>query len=312
MLLLSSIQSRARQAAVWLNRPIVRRIAMIVAAAIFVVGLVLAIRDFPRSISDLRLTPLLLSLLVGVPATMLLLAADFVLQARFAGAKVTFRRALEITLVGNAANMLPLPAGAAVRLAAMKGYGGTFRKGAYSVAAFSALLLGIGLLYSGTWLSFGFDPWSGMVLIGAGSATLVAGCVLFFLFAAEKSARLLAIGLLIKVLQVLVSAVRIQWCFEAIGVPATHGQSAVFVVASMIGTLIWIVPGGIGIREVISAALAPMVGLAPSDGFLSATISRVLMLIAGVPIALVIVWLEARQERRAKLSITESVKGPMG
>ena len=86
---------------------------MIVAAAIFVVGLVLAIRDFPRSISDLRLTPLLLSLLVGVPATMLLLAADFVLQARFAGAKVTFRRALEITLVGNAANMLPLPAGAA-------------------------------------------------------------------------------------------------------------------------------------------------------------------------------------------------------
>ena len=76
-------------------------------------------------------------------------------------------------------------------------------------------------------------------------------------------------------------------------------QAAVFVLASMIAVLIWIVPGGLGIQEAISAALAPFVGLDPAQGFLGATVLRCVALLGVLPLAL---WfLSVRHPRQPDL-----------
>src|SRR4029079_5696882 len=97
---------------------------------------------------------------------------------------------------------------------------------------------------------------------------------------------LLTYGLVVKLVQVLVTAVLIQWSFASLGVAIGHAQASIFIIAGMIGTLIWIVPGGLGVREGISAALAPFVGLGPAQAFLAATVLRGIVLLGVLPFAL--------------------------
>ena len=277
----------------------VRRIALAIAIPIFAGGLYLAVRDYPVSFADLRLKPFLLSLVLGVPAIIALLTADFILQARFSGAKISFLRALEVVVVGNAANMLPIPGGAAIRVAAVKTHGGTLRRGAYSVPIFFGQQLGIGFLYAGGWLFAGFDTVSGGVLLGLGLVIATICSAMLYLLAAKPSMMLLGASLLTKILLVSIAAVVALWSLEAIGVPVHYPQAAIFVVAGMIGTLIWVVPGGLGVQEAVSAALAPLVGLSPAEGFLAATAQRCASLIAFLPLA--IYFLRAREPGHSAL-----------
>ena len=57
------------------------------------------------------------------------------------------------------------------------------------------------------------------------------------------------------------------------------------IAASAVGFL----PGGIGLREVIAAGLAPLVGLPASLGYLSAALDRVVGLTVLVPVTLLLV-----------------------
>jgi uncharacterized membrane protein YbhN (UPF0104 family) len=60
------------------------------------------------------------------------------------------------------------------------------------------------------------------------------------------------------------------------------------VVGSVVGSAVSIVPAGLGIRELVSAGLAPVIGIEASAGFLSAAVSRVLEVVVLVPLALVL------------------------
>jgi hypothetical protein len=106
------------------NDPLVRRIALAIAVLIFIVGIVLAINNFPFNIADLRWQPLLPNLFIGVPV---MVPPD---TARLHVAGVLHRGshqlfALREVTLGGSRQYLPLPGGGAVRLAAFKNHGGS-------------------------------------------------------------------------------------------------------------------------------------------------------------------------------------------
>ena len=206
----------------WLRlfeQPRARRITLAVALAVFLIGLTLAIRAFPVSLSSLRLQPVLSSLLIGLPATMAALAADFILQARFAGAQVSVARALEVVIVGSAANVLPVPGGAAIRVTAIKSRGGSLRKAAYAVLLFPGQALGIALIYAGGWLLADFDRTIGAFVLGVGLPPAIVCSALIYRLAVKPSAGLVISTVAVKVVQMLLTSVLVHWSFGALGIP---------------------------------------------------------------------------------------------
>ena len=100
-----------------------KRPGLAIALTLFLGGLLLAIDNVPDAAERLRPAMFLLLVLVGVPASIVLNAAEFRIGTQVVGTAIRWRSAFETTILASAANILPLPGGALVRLAAMKAVG---------------------------------------------------------------------------------------------------------------------------------------------------------------------------------------------
>lgn len=271
----------------------VRRMILFAAFCIFSIGIFISLRSFPGEVGDIEYQFAVFNLVILTPISIFLLAVDFVLQCRFAGARIGFYRALEVTIVGSAANILPLPAGAAIRVAAVKGHGGKLSSGLYSILLFSVLMLCVGLLYSGFWM-LSINTTVAISLIAVGLLLFAPSVLYMKLSSQEKSIKFLSSVIFIKIFQIVISVSRIHLSFLALGFPVSYAQAASFVVSGALGTIIWIVPGGIGVRELFSAAMAPVVGIDPSAAFLAVAISWLIFLAAIAPLALIFAYSSKR------------------
>ena len=130
----------------------------------------------------------------------------------------------------------------------------------------------------------GADPsWISIAFLVFGSS-IWFGCFL----AAMRRCRGVELPVLLslaKLLLVATDVFRIYLCFLALGEAAHFAQAAAFAVAAVLGSAVSVVPAGLGVREAVSAGLAPLVGLAPALGFLAASLNRLLDLVTVLPIA---------------------------
>ena len=261
-----------------------RRIALIVAAVFLAVGFVLALREHPSLLSDLRWGPIALLLLLAVPLTVMVNAAEFALIGRMVGQTIPFRRSIEITILVSAANLLPLPGGAIVRVVALKTAGTHYGKGTAATLLAAVVWIGVSLLYAGIWIALHRPGVLSALFIcaGAGALVLSAAVVLVQQFDLRSALGILAV----RSLLVLIDAVRLYLCLLALSFDASFAQASAFSVASAAGSAISIVPGGLGISEAVTAALAPLVGLPAAAGFLAAALNRLIGMPLLVPFAL--------------------------
>jgi len=123
-------------------------VVLIVAATAFAGGILLSLRSSPNLLSEVNWSAILLMALIATPATLLLNAVEFSLSARLIGQSIPLARSMSVTIVGSAANLLPLPGATLVRLAALKSEGATLRSGLYATALLAILSLGLGFAYS--------------------------------------------------------------------------------------------------------------------------------------------------------------------
>ncbi|MDN3720575.1 lysylphosphatidylglycerol synthase domain-containing protein [Roseibium salinum] len=100
---------------------------------------------------------------------------------------------------------------------------------------------------------------------------------------------------MIKIGLVLVDAMRLYFCFHALGPQVEFGQVSVLTVSGALGAAVSIVPAGLGIREAFAAVLGPAVGLTASSAYLATSLNRVFGLAMLSPIAL---FLAVRQKAR--------------
>ncbi|MDN3720576.1 hypothetical protein QW131_18280 [Roseibium salinum] len=135
-----------------LNDPVWRRAILIIAALGFVAGIGLSMRAQPGLLSNLDWRPVLCLILIGIPVTVVLNTLEFRATARLIGRSFTFARAAETTIIGGVANMLPLPGGAIVRVAALRASGSSYKEGSLAIVLVAFIWIGVSFAYAGGWL----------------------------------------------------------------------------------------------------------------------------------------------------------------
>lgn len=267
-----------------------RRGLLVFAALILVAGLYLSIRYQPGLLDRLDWQPALILFVLGVPLIILLSSLEFAVMVRILGRRTSLATAFEVTVIGAAANLLPIPGGAVTRITALKLAGAGLRESATTMVMMTIMWVGVALMVSG-----GAAIHLGSELPGAVGLVVGFGAVaLAFFFTGSPAATFSATlaSLLLKVGLVMADGARIYLALSALGIDVVPAQALVLVVAGALGSVVSIMPAGLGVREGLAALLAPLAGLAASAGFLAAALSRIIDLAVVAPIAL---WLAFRR-----------------
>jgi hypothetical protein len=261
---------------------------MWIAVAVLAIGVLVSLRAEPIQFYDLRWAPALVMVALLLPFMLALSAWEYALCGRAFGGRVGLPAALRVIVLGTAANFLPLPGSAMVRVAGLKSAGATYGRASAMILSQYLIWLGAALAYAGMWVWILEDH-----ALAIGFA--VAGAALFaFALAVWRGLglglRLATKVILIRLGLVLCEAARLHLAFAALGLKASFAQASALSVSGVIGSAFSILPSGLGVSEAIAAVLAGAVGLSAAAGFLVTAFSRLTMLAvllpAGIALAL--------------------------
>lgn len=260
---------------------------MACAGVIFVVAAALAIVNFPETDEAISWPLILVGTVIGAPLAVLLNALEYRCTARSVGREVDVMPALRVTVVGSAANMLPLPGSTLVRIQAMTSMGSTVRSA-------GAASLMTGLVWVGatvTLAGLGHTVVGGL-LLGATVTTVGLAVTAAGLFMLRRGGRALFWSVaptlvLVEVLFVLVAAVRLFLILRGLRIDVGAADVLALTVAAAVATAAGVFPAGLGLREVLTGVISPIVGIPAAAGVGAAVIDRIarmimLAILAGV------------------------------
>lgn len=229
---------------------------------------------------------LVLASVVGVPLTVVANALEFQLSSRLLGGRIHFSRSAKIAVLATAANLLPLPGGALVRVQALKQSGHGYSRATYATAILAGSWVGVATLLTGILLLlFGFLPTGALwTVFGVGLLVLAATLAGRRIEAHRLRFTLAVLG--VELLSVSVAGFRLLFVLVALGEAASLPAAALLAFAGVAAAAVGIFPGGLGLREVLSATLVPITGIAAATGFIASAIDRVLGLMVHAPLAL--------------------------
>lgn len=269
-----------------LPSPRVQRALLAVAAVVFFAGGWYALASLDIAVGDVRWPPLLIAAFVGVPLTLLANTFEYIASARILRHRVAFVPALQLTTVSTAANLLPIPGAFLVRVQGLRMLGSRYGKALGSTAVIGMAWIGISALLACVLLAL-FGHWIAAVVFGAAGTPLLALAHVWLTRAVPAAAerrRLTALVLAVELFAVMTNAVRLVLILVALRVDASVDQALVLAVSSSLAAAAGILPGGFGLRELIAALLAPLVGLPASAGFAATAINRVMGIVVLAPV----------------------------
>lgn len=260
------------------------RLVLGLAALVFVVAFGLGLRAVPGGAVELTAWPFVVLAVGAVPLASVANAAEHGVASRVEGHPVAWRDALEVAVLSSAANLLPVPGAAIVRVRALRRGGSSYRR-AFSVTllvggawlATSLVAAGVLLLVQGA--AVGTAP--AATVLAAGSVGLVGAAAWTGVLAPAGQAPALGAALLgAELLTVAVAAARLLLVLRGLGLEASVEQAVSLTVAGVVASAVGIVPGGLGLREVLAGAIAGLVGLPAATGVLAAAVDR----LVGLPV----------------------------
>ena len=274
-----------------IRNPKAERRLLVVAALVFVIAGAIGWASLPADARNLQWGWVLLVAVVGVPAVVVANGAEYAATARLLDQRPTLRRCANVTVLATAANQLPLPGSALVRTAALVEDGATT---SHSIAATGA----VGALWIATTLAIaaaanataGAGSLLASVFLAAG-ATLVGGLGATLIRRRFKTNQwfVTTLGIAaVEVLSVAASALRFALVLLALGVDVTLRQAVTLTIAGVIASAAGIFPGGLGIRELASAIVSPLVGLPASVGLVAAALGRLVELAIFAPLTILL------------------------
>jgi hypothetical protein len=253
-----------------------RRVFLGIGLVLFVAAFVYALTALPP-IPNLRWIFLLLVAVIAIPITVLFNAAEFTVSLALLGGRANFRESMRVALMASAANLLPLPGAALVRIGAMK------RRGIALGGAFR-LTIGVGLVWIGTavvllglfLLTSDAVVVALAILAGGSLLTFVAARVVARTSLVERPYPLIAQVVAVELGSTGIKALRLWLVLHALHQPATASDALALTVASIVATSSGFFPGGLGLSEALSGIVAPAVGLPLAVGVLASGIDRVI------------------------------------
>ena len=249
-------------------------ISLRIASVVFVLGIVVSLWSQPSLLINSHLSHLAFLTFILVPISIFINGLEYFYIAKLGGAKeVELKGAIAITIIGSAANMLPLPGALAVRIGAMKAKGITVKRGAYLSILGFGLWGGVAACISAiSMFNLKATP-EAYYLIICGVIGIIVSLTFLYLF--NPKLHLVAALLFQRLSMVLLDALRMYICLLALGIDIELLQSGLLVLGSLLGSAVSIVPAGLGVREVVTATLAPYIGVTAAAGFMAATLNRI-------------------------------------
>lgn len=103
---------------------------------------------------------------------------------------------------------------------------------------------------------------------------------------------------ILKLILVLADAARLWFCLQALNFPYPFTQTMVLVLASVLRNSVTVVPAGLGVGEVFSAVLAPLVAISAAGAFVAAALNRILGFMVILPVAAALAAADSRHATR--------------
>ena len=279
-----SVQSLIESIRQWIAHPKIKAIAFRLAALSLVVAVIAIIYHNPELI--LRADPISVGvvLLIGVPATVLANTIEVQKLATLLGGQLSFRQAFQLNIIGSAANLLPIPGATVVRIGAMKVQGVHARRTFVASLILVGVWLALCFLLAGLAAVFHRHVLLGSGLVAFGFLGIVAAIVIsYILYRAPAAFSCLMMS---KCALVLSDGFRLFFCLAAVGHTPDLLQVAGLLPSSVLGSAVSIVPAGLGVREGIGAALAPILSLDAGAVLVAMTLNRILGLMIVAPLAI--------------------------
>jgi len=271
----------------------------------FVVFTVLAVRSLPHIDKPVRWELILVVALVCVPVIVVLNALEFRLMAHFAHHHPPMLEILQITVLGSAANLLPMPGAVMVRLANLRKAGVRVRRGLNLSAIIGLAWLGTACVLGGVVQLWSHTAFALATL--AIGATLLTIAALMLTRALDEGARVAGAMELfaIECAFILMQSLRLFLIAAALRFDVSFAQTTTLAIATVAAAAIGFLPSGLGAREAIAAILAPIVGFPAAVGLVITAVDRLVSLTVLSVLAGIVTYTTRRQRREQLLAASE-------
>lgn len=265
-----------------------RRPLLALALALFVGSFAVALRALPDAENvHPRWALLGLVALVGVPANTVVNAAEYALTARLNGHRATPLQATEVAVLSSAGNLLPIPGAAIVRARGLRKLGASYARAISATAVAGLVWVAVTLVAAGGLLLAADNDGSGLLVplaaMGGGLAVVAGSAVAIHRLQRTRGGRTgpaVAALVGVEVLAVVVGIGRYAGVMAGLSVDLSLAQAAALTVSVVAASALGFLPGGLGLRELLAAAIAPVVGLPAAVGLLVVAVDRLI----GLPV----------------------------
>lgn len=234
----------------------------------FIIGLIFSIKALNLSLSDIHILPLLGVLFMTQPLLVLFNSLEFKLCGDAISVDMPLSDAALVSTGGTIANILPLPGGLLLRGGILAKRGASV-KNAGLILFYAALLwMAMALLVSAFFINL---PNSAFIFAAAGIIlTGIASLAILKMSSPFITAKFLSVRIIMLALLTL----QLKLCFDGLGYETSFSGAAVYVVSGIAGTVVSIIPAGLGIVEGFGAVLAKIEGTSAAAAFLVLSLHR--------------------------------------
>jgi hypothetical protein len=299
----------------------IQRPLLILALVGFIAMTVISFRHLPEAPEPVRWW-LLALLLVITPIGAAFNAAEYQISALLVGHRVSMVAACRVAVLGSAFNLLPVPGAVMVRTQALKEAGHSYKRAIGTTGVTGAGYLGMGFGAAALAL---IPSRPGVAVTFFGAAVLFSALtyVGVRVYVRRRVLWYSVIVLLVEMGSVAIKSVGLLIVGRAIGYDVTFSQALVVNLSIVVTAAIGILPGGLGLRELLAGVLSPLAGLPVSVGLIITAFARVAGLVALAIMAGILYFipehpaedreaLEAAHDMEAQLVTPELHQEPSG
>jgi len=212
-------------------------------------------------------------LVVGAPLAIGVLAVEQHVSTYLAGVTVSFASSFRTSLAASAANYLPLPGAAIVRVGALANAGSGTGRAVAVAAALGVQWLAITMLLTVPGLLSADMNVLALGGLGGGVVVLIVSWFAFaHRFPGHTGAQLIAIA--VVTVKTLINGFNTYLGLLAIGASIDPALALLISASGVLASAIGVFPGGIGLRELLSGVLAAIGGADPAVAALVAVVTR--------------------------------------
>jgi uncharacterized membrane protein YbhN (UPF0104 family) len=275
-------------------------VVVVVTTAVLAVAAVWAWRSADFSLAGISWWPIAVAFFAVAPATLVLKMFEYDAAGRIIGSRAPWRRALEVSVVSAAANLLPIPGSLVVTTRSLSEQGSTYGTAAVASTIPGLAWLGLSGVIGGIAIMIAGAPLVGALVTVGGAVAAAAAWTMLRRTARRHDRGRLAVRIaVIECGWIVLSGLRFWLLLRALGISATAAQSLALAVAGAMSVAIGFMPGGLGVREALIALLSPLIDLSLSDGVVLGVIDRIVWITFLSVAALVVAATRARSAGQA-------------